>query len=240
MSFKYKSAEKFRGNISGSSKFSKIILKTAKSKWGGFKQKLRLYNLEETLAATSERPLERINRSFGIAWNTKQSYKEHYQVQRESQWTRFKRLSLKSTKAIVRLPLNSHNHNFSKQSLNFLVLWESRLDTSLWKSKLVPTMKTARQYINHGFVYVNKRKSVQASRVLTSGDLVQLNLPVDLQEKHRIILSQEFAINHFRDRQLVPFHLEVHFSSGNFVFTGLPRSKDLYYPYPLRVSKLFQ
>ncbi|MBI1359347.1 MAG: 30S ribosomal protein S4 [Alphaproteobacteria bacterium] len=53
-------------------------------------------------------------------------------------------------------------------------LLESRLDAIVYRSKFVPTIFAARQFVNHGHVTVNGVKANIASMTLKPGDVVQV------------------------------------------------------------------
>ena len=57
---------------------------------------------------------------------------------------------------------------------NLIALLERRLDTIVYRSKFVPTVFAARQFINHGHVKVNgKRVNISSYRV-TEGDIIEV------------------------------------------------------------------
>ena len=57
---------------------------------------------------------------------------------------------------------------------NLIALLERRLDTIVYRSKFVPTVFAARQFINHGHVKVNgKRVNISSYRV-TEGDVIEV------------------------------------------------------------------
>jgi len=57
---------------------------------------------------------------------------------------------------------------------NLIGLLESRLDAIVYRSKLVPTVFAARQFVNHGHVLVNGQKCNIGSRRLAPGDVVEV------------------------------------------------------------------
>lgn len=58
--------------------------------------------------------------------------------------------------------------------LRLLQLLESRLDNVLYRVGVAPTIRAARQLVNHGHVLVDGRRCSISSRVLTSGEVVTL------------------------------------------------------------------
>ena len=57
---------------------------------------------------------------------------------------------------------------------NLIAILERRLDTIVYRSKFVPTVFAARQFINHGHVKVNGKRVNIASCLLKEGDIVEV------------------------------------------------------------------
>lgn len=57
---------------------------------------------------------------------------------------------------------------------NLIAILERRLDTIVYRSKFVPTVFAARQFINHGHVKVNGKRVNIASYLLKEGDVVEV------------------------------------------------------------------
>src|SRR5215218_2415112 len=57
---------------------------------------------------------------------------------------------------------------------NMIGLLESRLDAFIFRAKFVPTVWSARQFINHGHVKVNGRRVNIASFRVKVGDLIEV------------------------------------------------------------------
>lgn len=57
---------------------------------------------------------------------------------------------------------------------NMIGLLERRLDTVVYRSKFVPTVFAARQFINHGHIKVNGRKVNIASFMVRVGDVIEV------------------------------------------------------------------
>ena len=57
---------------------------------------------------------------------------------------------------------------------NLIALLERRLDTIVYRSKFVPTVFAARQFINHGHVKVNGKRVNIASYRVTEGDVIEV------------------------------------------------------------------
>ena len=57
---------------------------------------------------------------------------------------------------------------------NLIALLERRLDTIVYRSKFVPTVFAARQFINHGHVKVNSKRVNISSYRVTEGDVIEV------------------------------------------------------------------
>ena len=57
---------------------------------------------------------------------------------------------------------------------NLIGLLEKRLDTVVYRSKFVPTVFSARQFINHGHVKVNGKRVNIASYMVNEGDVIEV------------------------------------------------------------------
>ena len=57
---------------------------------------------------------------------------------------------------------------------NLIAILERRLDTIVYRSRFVPTVFAARQFINHGHVKVNGKRVNIASCLLKEGDVVEV------------------------------------------------------------------
>jgi len=82
------------------------------------------------------------------------------------------KLSKKTMKSLALQALTSTN-----QGNSFLCLLEMRLDTCLFRMNLGPSFISIRQYINHGFVFVNGRKLNISSSIMKPGDLITIKKP---------------------------------------------------------------
>lgn len=104
---------------------------------------------------------------------------------------------------------------------NLIGILESRLDNLVYKSKFVPTIFAARQFVNHGHVTVNGKKVNIPSYMVKAGDVIEVaskakQLPI-------VIAAMESSS---RD---VPGYLEV--DSKKFVskYAFVPKFDDVPY-----------
>jgi small subunit ribosomal protein S4 len=61
------------------------------------------------------------------------------------------------------------------QTINFILLMERRLDVILLRSKISPSMREIRQFIQHGHFFVNKSLVKKPSFLLNKNDLIKVN-----------------------------------------------------------------
>ncbi|VAW03877.1 SSU ribosomal protein S4p (S9e) @ SSU ribosomal protein S4p (S9e), zinc-independent [hydrothermal vent metagenome] len=109
----------------------------------------------------------------------------------------------------------------------FLVgLLESRLDALVYRAKFVPTVFSARQFVNHGHVTVNGKKVNIPSYRVKAGDVVEI------REKSRQIpmVIQGMASNE-RD---VPEYLALENNGTKVTFLRVPQLDEI--PYPVQME----
>jgi small subunit ribosomal protein S4 len=105
-------------------------------------------------------------------------------------------------------------------------LLERRLDAIVYRSKFVPTVFAARQFVSHGHVKVNgKRVTIPSYRVKV-GDLVELR---DRAKELAIVLEASQSTE--RD---VPDYLEVDHKKMTAKFSRVPVLNEV--PYPVQME----
>jgi len=99
---------------------------------------------------------------------------------------------------------------------------ERRLDAVVYRSKLVPTVFAARQFVNHGHVTVNGKRVNIASYRVSEGDVIQV------REKSRqmALITEALALTE-RD---IPDYLDVDQSKLTVTFVRTPGLSDVPYP----------
>jgi len=80
-----------------------------------------------------------------------------------------------------------------KKSDNFFFLLEKRLDIALFRACFFPSIKSARQWINHNKILVNNKFINTCSYTLKAGDIISI------KQKDRIVLCKK--ITHFLKKQ---------------------------------------
>lgn len=220
---RFKTARKFQENIFYNTKFITYVVKSEKKKWLFLKKKTTNYLLSdsETVVAASF-PLERLSRTFVSKWKAKQLFKSYVQMKKESQWNRMINVAKKKRKLQKNIGASSI---FSGHPSNVLLQWESRLDITLWKSGLVSSLALARQLVHHGAVKINQATAKQSSRILRPGDLIHL--------------SKQANFNESLSKNIVPFHLEVHYGSRTIIFGQDPQIHQIETPCPINIKGIF-
>ena len=109
---------------------------------------------------------------------------------------------------------------------NLIGLLERRLDAVVYRSKVVPTVFAARQFVNHGHVSVNGKKTNIGSYRVKIGDIVEVHeksrtIPMVLQS----IESQE------RD---IPDYIDFDQSKFTISMKNIPNLSDV--PYPVQME----
>jgi small subunit ribosomal protein S4 len=107
-------------------------------------------------------------------------------------------------------------------SANLIGLLESRLDAIVYRAKFVPTIFAARQFINHGHVKVNGRRTNIGSARLKVGDVIE----VKESSKQMALVLEAIALTE-RD---VPDYIDTDHSKMTAKLTRIPALTDVPYP----------
>lgn len=109
---------------------------------------------------------------------------------------------------------------------NLVGLLERRLDAVVYRSKFVPTVFSARQFVNHGHVRVNGRRVNIPSYRVREGDVI------DIKEKSRqVLLVLEAVDSPERD---VPDYIDVDLQKMSATFLRVPKLLDV--PYSVQME----
>jgi ribosomal protein S4 len=112
----------------------------------------------------------------------------------------------------VRLALSKRgtNKQNTKTDLLFLEIFESRLDTVLYRSKFNVSMRGAQQFIAHGKVRVNYRTVQRKTFKLTPGDLITIDPNYSSLIEKNVIESPAWPIP--------PKHLTINYKTMQILF----------------------
>jgi len=144
---------------------------------------------------------------FGTQLRAKQKLKGYYGNIQEKQFRR-------TYDEAVRLRGNV--------SENLIGLLERRLDAVVYRSKFVPTVFAARQFVNHGHVKVNGKKVNIPSYRVKEGDVVEV------REKSRTMALVLEALES-AERE-VPDYINLDPGAMKATFVRIPSSDEVPYP----------
>ncbi len=110
---------------------------------------------------------------------------------------------------------------------HLVALLESRLDTVVYRMNLVPTVFSARQFINHKHVTVNGKTVNIGSYVLREGDVVEVK-----EASKQIPMVVEATETPARN---IPDYLEVDLKARKGTFKRAPQMSEVPYPFKAEV-----
>ncbi len=111
-------------------------------------------------------------------------------------------------------------------SENLVGLLERRLDAAVYRAKFVPTVFAARQFINHGHVKVNGRRTNIPSYRLKVGDVVEVK-----EKSREIPMVLEAGQSPERD---VPDYVDVDYKKMTVSMNRIPALGDV--PYAVQME----
>lgn len=109
---------------------------------------------------------------------------------------------------------------------NLIGLLESRLDAFIYRSKFVPTIFAARQFVNHAHLKVNGVRTNIPSYRLKPGDVVELR---DRAKNMALVLEALGSAE--RD---IPDYIDVDPKAMTATFVRIPELSDV--PYPVKME----
>jgi len=148
---------------------------------------------------------------FGIQLRAKQKLKGYYGNMLEKQFRR-------TYDEAARRPGDT--------SENLIGLLEQRLDAVVYRSKWVPTMFAARQFVSHGHVKVNGVRTNIPSFRVQIGDVVEIK-----DKSRQLALVMEALVSTERE---VPDYYETGANGMQVKLTRIPNLDDV--PYPVRME----
>lgn len=222
----FKQIIKLRGNIQNKKK----LLNFKKFKWKNtiqfYKKKIKKYRNYQKF-----KPLDQtryaITRFANRGTGYKKGYRAKFQAERSFRLI-YGGMSEGSFKN-QREKVSQHSPN---ARLELLKLFETRLDTVLYRAKFSNSVRGAGQLINHGKVYVNNSKIKSKSYQIKIGDLINLN--PKFYKNYRICVADSLKW------PLPPRHLLVNFRTMQILFVKNIRPTTLYtlFLYNLRLRKI--
>ncbi|MSP89428.1 MAG: 30S ribosomal protein S4 [Alphaproteobacteria bacterium] len=144
---------------------------------------------------------------FGIQLMAKQKLKAYYGNIGERQ---FRRL------------FEEANRRKGDTGENLIALLERRLDTVVYRMKLVPTVFAARQFVSHGHIKVNNKRVNVASYQVKDGDTIEVR-----GKAREMSLVLEAVQSSERD---VPDYVQIDHKEMKGTFVRAPLLADVPYP----------
>ena len=164
--------------------------------------------------------------------NKNNSYKKRYRntlVETKKFKLFYGGLTSAHLKKLIKITLNK---KYRRIKPLFLELFESRLDTVLYRSKFSPSIRNARQLILHGKVLVNNRSIKIKSYLLEPGDLIAINSQYFELIEANIQMSEIWPIP--------PKHLTINYRTLQIIFgTFKNNNLSLNFSYHLNLEKVF-
>ena len=148
---------------------------------------------------------------FAIQLAAKQKLKGHYGNINERQFRRY------YAEAVRRR---------GDTSETLIELLERRLDAVVYRMKFVPTVFSARQFVNHGHIKVNGRRVNIPSYKVSPGDVVEVK-----EGSRELALVLDAVESAERD---VPGYLDVDHRKMRGTFVRAPKLADV--PYPVQME----
>ena len=111
-------------------------------------------------------------------------------------------------------------------SEHLIALLERRLDAVVYRMKFVPTIFSARQFVNHKHIKVNGRRVNIPSYLVEEGDVIEV-----VESARQMGLVLEAIESSERD---VPDYIEVDHKSLTGKFVRTPKFSDV--PYPVQMQ----
>ena len=104
---------------------------------------------------------------------------------------------------------------------NLIAILERRLDTVVYRSKFVPTVFAARQFINHGHVKVNGKRVNIASYLLKESDVVEVK---DKSRELALVVEAQKS----QERE-IPGYISVDEKKCSTTFVRVPQFAEVPY-----------
>ena len=144
---------------------------------------------------------------FGIQLMAKQKLKGYYGNITEKQFRRYYKEAVRRR---------------GDTSENLIGILERRLDAVVYRMKFVPTVFSARQFVNHGHIKVNGKRVNIPSYLVNAGDVIEV------REKSRQLPLVLLAIE--SPERDVPDYIDVNLKKMQGTFLQTPKLGDVPYP----------
>lgn len=217
-------------NIGENIKNSEKILKFKRKKWNYLinllNRKLKRYNKYKPQNQCQYLISRNPNR-----WN---SYKQGRYRNKLLTYKKFKlfygHFNKNKIKYFVKKSIKN-TYSKSNINLNFLNIFESKLDTVLYRAKFCKSIRTARQLIAHRGVLINNKQSNNHSYKLKKGDLISIK-----KKFHKLI---EKNIANSSIWPIPPKHLIINYKTLQIILSTIKDNNlFIYFNFNLNLEKL--
>lgn len=222
----YKKLTNIRENIKNGQK----ILKFKKKKWRPLisiiTKELKAYN-----KYPSQNQLQYVAPNIVNKWN---SYKKNRHRSIIQTFKKFKLFygyyNKKKIKTIIGKTIKKSNKT-DNINLDFLNLFESRLDVVLYRAKFCESIRIARQLISHNGVYINEKKVNSQSYILKNGDLLKIS------NKYNKFIQKNLA--NAQIWPIPPKHLAINYRTLQLIFCQIgTNNPSIYFNFNLNLEKI--
>lgn len=118
--------------------------------------------------------------------------------------------------------------NFGNFNYFLIKILESRLDTVLYRSFFTLSMRSARQLIKHGHIFVNKNIIRTSSFILKKGDLIEIN------PKYHTLIKKSISFLYIWP--IPPTYLLINFRTFQILFYGNIEDTNLAAQFPFWID----
>jgi len=138
------------------------------------------------------------------------------------------------SKRYLKLIVKNALKNVINVNLYFIEILERRIDTILYRSHFVPSIRNARQLISHGQIFVNNQQVKNNSYIVKKGDLIDINL-----KSHNLIKDNIYGSNKW---PIPPNYLQINYKTFQILLiSNVKHSKVIFhFPFWLNINSLIK
>lgn len=218
----YKKCLNFRTNIQYRKRL--LFLNFSKRKWNDYldflnrfyKRRKAFYKLYDINKHSLSRYSAFFRRKYKIILQNNQKMSFYYGG--------FKKKYLKKQISLINTRKTSFFKNKSSKHVGLLSLLERRLDVVLYRAHFAPTIKTARQLIQHGHIKINNNLVTESSVILKNNDKITLKK------------TSKFLIYEYLKKSLFwplpPKSLVINYKTFEIVFIDILKTQNYSLSFP--------
>lgn len=130
-----------------------------------------------------------------------------------------------SMKKVLKYFKNNKSFNYFLNTKScFIEILESRIDSILYRSHFVLSIRNARQLISHGQVFINNKKVKSSSYCVKKGDLISINI-----KSHYLISN---CLNSSRCWPLPPKYLLINYKTYQITIISEIKYTNIIFHFP--------